>query len=107
MLRQPPGDLHHLQVHDSLDVFLRQAVEDDDLVDAVEELGAERALEVALDVLAQLPLLRAQPVFAQEAQRAARLDERRADVRRHDQHGVAEVHHVALAVGQPAVLQDL
>ena len=58
-------------------VGLGERAEPHDLVDAVDELGLE------------------------EVGRVAR------QVRRHDQHGVGEVHRAALAVGQPAVLQHL
>ncbi len=58
---------------------LLERLEDDDLVDPVQELGPE--------VLAHLL--------------------GRADVRGHDQDGVAEVDRAALAVGQPAVVEHL
>ena len=35
------------------------------------------------------------------------LDQLRADVARHDHQGVAEIHHPALAVGEPPLVQEL
>src|SRR5687768_1278323 len=61
------------------DVFLLQRVEDHDLVDTVDELGTE---------------VRAQRVLI-------------AQVRGHRDHRVAEIHDAALAVGQPAVVEQL
>ena len=83
-------------------------MEDDDLVDAVEELGAEGPLELlaqaALDLLVLAYLSR-----GAEAERVAALfvGPRRADIGRHDDDGVAEVHRSTVAVGQATVVQDL
>src|SRR6266540_3777559 len=71
-----PGEL---QLDDLGQLLARERLELDDLVDPVQELGAE-------DVLHRL---------------------RRADVRGHDQNAVAEVDGAALAVGQATVFEDL
>ena len=57
------GHSAHLQVHDLPHVLLRQPVEDDDLVDAIQELGPEGFLQSRFDILPQLPLLLAQVVL--------------------------------------------
>jgi hypothetical protein len=105
------GHLHaqavHEQVDDLQDLVLRELREDDDLVDAVQQLGAERLLQVAhhprLHVLVGEALL----VGEVEAERLVLRDRRRADVRGHDHDHVAEVDLAALRVGQLSVLEDL
>src|SRR5438105_2935205 len=94
------------QRHDPPQVVVAQRLEDDDFVDAVDELGVERPLHFAehhfrhaLRDLARVRRL--------EAHRALLLDEASADVRRHDDDRVLEVHPVAEAVGQVAVLEHL
>jgi len=77
-------------------VLASQRVEHHHLVDAVDELGAEvlahdfhhRGLHPCVVLLA-----------------GELLDELRAQVRGHDDHGVAEVHRAALAVGEAAVVE--
>ena len=83
-------------------------MEDDDLVDAVQELGAERLLEL----LAQAPLdllVLAHLSRGTEAERIAPLlvGPGRADVGGHDDHGVAEVDRSTVAISQPTVVEDL
>ena len=83
-------------------------MEDDDLVDAVQELGAEGLLQLlaqpSLDLLILAHLGR-----GAKAERVAPLLVRpgRADVGGHDDDGVAEVHRSTVAVGQSTVVQDL
>src|SRR5262245_9858072 len=94
------------QPHDSPQVVVGQRLEDDDLVDAVDELGVERALDLTQDHLrdASADLV---GIRRLEPQRALLLDEARADVRRHDDDRVLEVHPVAETVGEVAVLEHL
>ena len=77
--REPRAQALELQVDDLCELVLRQRLELDDLVDPVEELGPEELAHLLL----------------------------RAQVRGHDQHGVAEVDGAALSVGEPAVVEDL
>ena len=92
-----------------LQVLARERVEDDQLVDAVQELGPE----VALDLVHELVLHLARSVasssrgLARSRARAWFLISVGADVRRHDQDRVAEVDVAAERVGQPALLHDL
>ena len=79
-----------------------------DVVDAVEELGAEVLLELVDDlglhpVVAGLRCRRP----AEKPSADALGDVPGAEVGRHDDDGVLEVDHPALGVGQPAVLEDL
>ena len=82
-----------------------QLVEDDDLVDAVEELGPEVLLQRVVDLLLH-PLVAHRLVGLGEAD-VGLAQVGGAEVRRHDQHGVAEVDRAALAVGEAALLEDL
>ena len=72
-------------------------MEQDDLVDAVQELRPEGLLEIVLDQSLELIAIAPLP----------RLDQRAGQVRGHDDQGVLEIHVPALAIGQPAILQDL
>ncbi len=76
-------------------MFVVECVEHLDLVDAVDELGAE-----ALARLAHHRLLDQVLVLPGQA-----LDLVRAEVRGHHQHGVLEVQRAALAVGHAAIVE--
>ena len=87
-------------------VRLHQRPEHDHVVEAVDELGAEEllrlGLERLLDALVVLDLL---PLLEPEV--GASLDDVGADVRGHDDDGVAEVDPPAERVGQVAVVHHL
>jgi hypothetical protein len=95
------------EVDDVLDLLVREVVEDDDLVHAVEELGPEELLELAgnalLEVLVRKPVAR----IGAEAETLALDDVAGADVARHDDDRVLEVDLAALGVGQATLLEDL
>ena len=88
------------------DLVASQLVEDDDVVDAVEELRAEVLLQLVVDLLLH-PLVVVVATALGEAQADRLRDVGRTEVRREDQHGVLEVDRASLAVGEPAVLEDL
>src|SRR5437867_4441177 len=92
-LREP----RNLQVHDLPDVVARKRPENDRIVHAVQELGAER-LAQQLEHLG-LHLL---PVLGAHLE-----DVRRPDVRRHDEHGVPEIDRATLGVGEAPLVEDL
>src|SRR4051794_808676 len=103
--REPPvakagADAGELQVDDLLDLLQGERLEEDDLVDAVEELGPEAGAQLAHDavagVLADLAVV-VDPVEQVH----------RADVRRHDDDRVAEVDRAPLRIGQAAVVEEL
>ena len=73
-------------------------MEHDDVVDAVDELGPEVLLHDLHHRLLHLRVVRLAGHL---------LDHLRAEVRGHDDHGVAEVDGAALAVGQAAVVEHL
>src|SRR5262249_28817532 len=105
------GELHaqpvEHQVDDLEDLLLRELREDDHLVDAVQELGAEDLLQVAHDARLHVLVGEALLVREVEAERDVLRDRGRADVRRHDHDHVPEVDLAPLRVGQLPVLEDL
>ena len=83
-------------------LFFAQRTEDDDVVDAVQELGLEmRACNSVHDLLGSFFefFIACDSTFA--------LQKRGADVRRHDQDRVLEIDDAAFAVGEAAVVHDL
>ena len=92
---QPGQHALKLDADDVAEVAVAQAVEDDGLIDAVEELGAEVGPEGFEDP--GFPLLLVIDIH----------DILAADVGGHDEHGVLEIHGAALAVGDAAVIQHL
>ncbi len=96
------------EVDDLFELGLCERLEDDELVDAVEELGPEVLAKGLFHRLAQ-PLLLALPGAIDAAGEAEGgfLLEPGAEIARHDDDGVAEVHGAAVAIGEAAVVQDL
>ena len=76
----------------------QETYEDHDLVDTVDELGREVIADRAHNKLTRRGLDR---TFAHV------VEERRAEVARHDDDRVAEVDHTTLAVCEPTVVEDL
>ena len=97
----------HQQVRDLGEILARELLEHHNVVDTVEQLGAEQALELAHRAAADLT--RREALLAGGAKANARIlrDLASAHVGRHDDHGVAEVDRLALAIGQAALLQHL
>ena len=82
-----------------LDILVRQRPEDDDVVHAVQKLRLEGLPQELRDLrLGLLPRDAPRPRLNQVL---------RADVRRHDQHGVAEIDRATLRVRQTTVIEDL
>ena len=82
-------------------IVAAERAEDDDTVETVQELGAERPPD-GLEHVAGVEL--AGP--ADEPHARSRRD-RRAEVRGEDDHAVAQVHCAPAAIRQPAVVEDL
>src|SRR4051794_22361028 len=107
-LGQRGPDATQQEVHDRLDLFLGELVEDDHVVDAVEELRPEDLLELAHDPALHVVVRDASLVVGHgEAEWRVARDLARPDVRGHDHDRVPEVHRAALRVGQATVLEDL
>src|SRR5207248_584412 len=94
-LRHRLADPPQQKVDDLLDLVLRQLVEDDDLVDAVEELGPEDLLQLAHDPRLHVVVGDTGLVADREADRRVLGDVRRTDVRGHDHDRVTEVDGAA------------
>mmetsp|Transcript_3026 Transcript_3026/g.11268 ORF Transcript_3026/g.11268 Transcript_3026/m.11268 type:complete len:911 (+) Transcript_3026:148-2880(+) len=104
--------LEHLVEHDLgnlAHLVLVELAEDDDLVEAVEELGAEVVLELLVDELLDALVGGVLGVVVElEAEAAAALlDDGGADVGGEDDEGVLEVDHATLGVGEAAILKNL
>src|ERR1700721_731804 len=105
-LRQIRVQLLYQQFKNLDQIRIRQRLEQNDLVDAVEELGVEGSLHL---VLHQVFDLLHDHVFAValEAEPLPALQMPRADVRGHDDDRVLEVDCVAEAIGQLPVFKHL
>jgi hypothetical protein len=97
-IEQPAPEVRELDVHDGADLRRAQRMEHADVVDAVDELGPE----VLLHHFHDRGLHRGVVALAGEL-----LDDVASQVRRHDDHGVAEVDGAALAIREAAVVEHL
>src|SRR3954452_2117159 len=90
-----------LEVDDVHQVLPAELPEDDDVVHPVEELGPEVIAQLVPDALLD-------PFPAARIQLPTSIhDVLAANVGGHDDHRVPEIDHPSLAVGQPAVVQNL
>src|SRR5262249_5060609 len=98
---QSKPKIFKLNVDDLLQVLLGQRVEDDDLIHAIEKLRTE-----VLPHLVQHILLHA---FIAVAFKRTSIFQNAiaADIGRHDDYRVLEIHGAPLPVGQPSVIEDL
>src|SRR2546421_4148142 len=87
-----------LYLHDALHLIAGDLVEDDDFIDAVDELGSEAFLAQALTHNALDIFFLHTVKFVQPG---------RADVTGHDDDGVLEVNRAALPIGQAAIVEKL
>ena len=99
---EPPQQRRELDVDDLPDVLAAERVEEDDVVDPVQELRLEVLRAAPRSAAAACP----RRASVSPAHRPLR-DVVAADVRRHDDDGVLEVDRAALAVGEPAVVEQL
>src|SRR5207247_7332599 len=95
-LRKPLGEDLRLLLDDLHELRSHEVLEDDDLVDAVQELGPELTAERVHDALAEEVLLVGELG-----------DERRPDVARHDDDDVLEVDCATVPIGETPVVEDL
>ena len=96
---QTAGDPIEHQPCDLGQLLGRQGAEDDDLVDAVDELRPEAPLQDLHQLVTQLVERLVAP--------GVLLDALGAEVRGHDHDGVLEVDRASLCVGESAVVHDL
>ncbi len=85
----------HLDVDDAHDLLTAEAVEGDDLIEAIEKLRLERGVKQPVDLIAHRG-----EILSLENDVAS-------DVTRHDDDGVSEVHHATLPVGEPPLVEKL
>ena len=97
---QQAANVFEPQLDDLDQLLFAERAEDDDVVDAVQELGLEVRVQQVQDLLRGL-------VEVGIGLQALGLQELRADVRRHDDDGVLEIDDAAFAVGQAAIVHDL
>src|SRR5258706_5436865 len=101
-------DLAQQDSDDAPHVVAREGVEDDDVVNAIQELRVERSLELILDRALDGLELRRRALGLLEAQMfAAGNDLPAAQVRGHDDDGVLEVDPAARAVREHPVVEHL
>src|SRR5215475_15030852 len=87
--------MRHLDLHDGLDLFPAERLEDDDLVDPIEKLRPESLPERLQHELTQpLGLL----VLSEQVA---------AEIGGHDHHRVPEIHRPALPIREPSVVEKL
>ena len=82
-------------------------MEDDDVVDAVEELRAEVLLELLLHLRLHLLVCGLAIVLRSEAEHDPLRDVAAAEVCRHDDDGVLEVDDPTLCIGESALFEHL
>jgi len=100
--------LEHL-ARNSLDILVQELVEHDDVVDTVDKLRAEYLLQLAHHKLFRALKVALRSIcFAGGCKAEALLlllrDEARADVRGHDDDRVLKADHLAVRIGQTAVV---
>ncbi len=105
LVPQPRQDLFHFQAQNRDEVGLGERAEHNHVVEPVQEFGAEGLLGLVQNPFAHL-LVRGLLVRGRKAERALLLDDVRADVRGHQDDGVAEIHHAADVVGQFALPRE-
>mmetsp|Transcript_32097 Transcript_32097/g.102209 ORF Transcript_32097/g.102209 Transcript_32097/m.102209 type:complete len:244 (+) Transcript_32097:668-1399(+) len=99
LVLEPLVELSHLLLNDGTDGLLVEPSEDDELVQAVDELWAEASLHLVHDAHPHLPLCVRPPCEIQ--------DVLRSDIRREDDDGVLEVHGPPLPIRHPPIVEDL
>ena len=105
-LGETVGHAGEFDVHDVCEVLAGEGAEDDRVVEAVEELGAEVVLHDAHQALLHL-LIGLLARLLDEAQATLVADHLGADVGRENENHVLEVHVAAVAIGQAALFHDL
>ena len=108
LLGESADDGFNLQANNEFDFVLLERLEHDDVVDTVQEFGADGLLQhlqhFALRFLKDVSLLS----IGKSAHRLELLlDELATEVGSHDDDGVLKVDHTALIVGQAAVVEHL
>jgi hypothetical protein len=93
----------NLDFHDMGQFLLVEALENDDVVHAVQEFGAEMAFQLGHDLVFHRLMRSLVRVTIEEIF----LDDGRAEVAGHDDDRVLEIHSAALSVREPAIVEHL
>mmetsp|Transcript_55110 Transcript_55110/g.162014 ORF Transcript_55110/g.162014 Transcript_55110/m.162014 type:complete len:251 (-) Transcript_55110:1986-2738(-) len=101
-LLQAPEHVLQLQAHHLAQHVAAERVEDDDVVEAIQKLGPQRASDDGHGLLLRLLDLGRGGLFGRHAQHVLC-----AQVRRHEHDAVLAVDHVALGVRDAAVVEQL
>src|SRR5258708_3470069 len=110
MLAQARAHLRQQQVEDLVEIIFAQGVEDHDLVNTVDELWPEHALQsIHRFATHDLVLLLAHVLASglQETNPCGAFELRATGVAGHDHNGVFEVHCAPLAIGQATIIHNL
>src|SRR3989344_5281621 len=108
LLSEPLHHLGDLRIHDLGERLLAEHVEDDDVVEAIEELGAEVLLERVHDLLFRLFIAgRVRRVGLTEADVREAVDELAADVAGQHDDRILEIDLAPFAVGQVSRVEHL
>ena len=107
LLDQTIAKIGHHEVHDLDDLVFRERLEHDDLIDTVQELRTEQALDLAHDAGLDLIIVETRCSAGREPERCRGGDLTCAHIRGHDDDRIAEVDHAPLRIGQATFLQDL
>ena len=100
-------DLRDIEIDDLAHLRFGELAEHDDVIQTVEELGAELLLELARHLVLHALIARFGVAPHREACIGGLRDVTRAEIGRQNDDGVLEVHFAPLAIGQVAVIQHL
>ena len=103
LLLKPLRHPLQLDLHNLHQFLAAQAVENNRVIDAVQELRPEMRAQFQLHLLLHLGQFLARGISGVEIL----LDDRRADVARHDDDGVLEIHRPPLPVREASVVEHL
>src|SRR5437870_3640635 len=92
-----------LNIHNLRQLFLIEAPENDDVVNAVQEFGTK----VRLQFSANQPLHFGMVFGRQFSGVEILLDDRRTDIAGHNNDRILEIHRPALSIGKAAIVKDL
>ena len=97
---QSAVQIRNQQIDNARDLGQQQGFEQHDIIDSVEKLGPEMPAQVRHHRIAGRGANLAGLGHALEQMR-------RSDVRRHNHHGILKIHHMALGIGQPTIVEQL
>src|SRR6266545_1000863 len=103
LLGQAPADALELDIDNRRDLPLVEPVENNDIVDAIQEFGTKLSAQLRFHPLFHFGLVCGSQAPGVEIL----LDNRRADIARHDYESILEINRPALAIREAAIIEDL